>query len=56
MKRAAVLFAAIAAPLVVGGSIAEAGDPRSLQLSYGPWTKLCFKRADGNSFKNHSED
>jgi invasion protein IalB len=49
MKRAAVLFAAIAAPLVFGGSIAEAGDPRSLQLSYGPWTKLCFKRADGNS-------
>jgi invasion protein IalB len=49
MKRAAVLFAAIAVQLVVGGNAVEASDPRALRLTYGPWTKLCFKRADGNS-------
>jgi invasion protein IalB len=48
MKRTAVLFTAITA-LVIGCGAVQAGDPRALQLSYDPWTKLCFKRADGNS-------
>jgi len=49
MKRALVLSSAIAAHLVFGGSAVKAGDPRAMQLTYGPWTKMCFKRADGNS-------
>ena len=49
MKRALVLLALIAAYPVLGGSAAKADDPRAMQLTYGPWTKLCFKRADGNS-------
>ena len=49
MKHAAVRFAAITAALVIGCGAVQAGDPRALQLAYGPWTKLCFKRADGNS-------
>jgi invasion protein IalB len=46
MKRALALIAAHA---VFGGSAAKADDPRAIQLTYGPWTKLCFKRVDGNS-------
>jgi invasion protein IalB len=49
MNRTIVLLALIAACPVFGGSAAKADDPRALQLTYGPWTKLCFKRADGNS-------
>src|SRR5260370_9097491 len=49
MSRALVLLALIAAYPVFGGSAAKADDPRAIQLTYGPWTKLCFKRADGNS-------
>jgi invasion protein IalB len=49
MNRARVLLALIAAYPVFGGSAAKADDPRAMQLTYGPWTKLCFKRADGNS-------
>jgi invasion protein IalB len=46
MKRALLLIATYAA-LGAGGT--EAGDPKAMQLTYEPWTKLCFKRADGNS-------
>ncbi len=49
MKRALVLLSLIAAYPVFGGSAVKADDPRVMQLTYGPWTKLCFKRADGNS-------
>ncbi|SIO65791.1 Invasion protein IalB, involved in pathogenesis [Bradyrhizobium erythrophlei] len=49
MNRALVLLALITAYPVYGGSAAKADDPRAMQLTYGPWTKLCFKRADGNS-------
>jgi invasion protein IalB len=49
MNRALMLLALIAAYPVFGGSAAKADDPRAMQLTYGPWTKLCFKRADGNS-------
>jgi len=49
MKRARVLLSLVTAYLVLGGSAAEADDPRAMQLTYGPWTKLCFKRADDNS-------
>ena len=49
MNRALVLLALIAAYPVFGGSAAKADDPRAMQFAYGPWTKLCFKRADGNS-------
>jgi invasion protein IalB len=49
MKRARMLLSLLATYLVVGGSTVKADDPRAMQLTYGPWTKLCFKRADGNS-------
>ena len=49
MNRALVLLALITAYPVYGGSAAKADDPRAMQLTYGPWTRLCFKRADGNS-------
>ncbi|MEH2568230.1 invasion associated locus B family protein [Bradyrhizobium sp. AZCC 2289] len=49
MNRALVLLALISAYPVFGGSAAKADDSRAMQLTYGPWTKLCFKRADGNS-------
>jgi len=49
MSRALVLLALIAAYPVFGGNAAKADDPRAMQLTYGPWAKLCFKRADGNS-------
>ena len=49
MSRAFVLLALIAGYPVIGGSGVKAEDARAMQLSYGPWTKLCFKRADGNS-------
>src|SRR5260370_17159824 len=49
MSRALVLLALIAAYPMFGGSAAKADDPRAIQLTYGPWTKLCFNRADGNS-------
>ena len=29
--------------------MSRAEDPRATQLTYDPWTKLCFPRADGNS-------
>ncbi len=47
-NRAFMLLALIAAYPVFGGSAVKADDPRAV-LSYGPWTKLCFKRADSNS-------
>lgn len=49
MNRALVMFAAITAHLVFGGSAVKASDPRAAQLTYEPWKKLCFPRADGNS-------
>jgi len=49
MNRAPVLLALIAACPGFGGSAAKVDDPRAMQLTYGPWTKLCFKRTDGNS-------
>jgi hypothetical protein len=49
MKRARVLLSLLATYLVLGDSAVKADDPRAMQLTYGPWTKLCFKRADGNS-------
>jgi invasion protein IalB len=48
-KRAGMLLSLLATYLVLGGSAVKADDPRAMQLTYGPWTKLCFKRADGNS-------
>jgi invasion protein IalB len=49
INRAFVLLALIAAYPALGGSAVKADDAPAMQLSYGPWTKLCFKRADGNS-------
>jgi invasion protein IalB len=49
MKRARMLLSLVATYLVLGGSAVKADDPRAMQLTYGRWTKLCFKRADGNS-------
>jgi invasion protein IalB len=49
MNRALVLLSLAAAYLATGMSAVKADDPRAMQLTYGPWTKLCFKRADGNS-------
>jgi Invasion protein B, involved in pathogenesis len=46
MKRALLLIATYAA---LGASATEASDPRAMRLTYEPWTKLCFKRDDGNS-------
>jgi invasion protein IalB len=46
MKRALLLMATYCA---LGASASQAGDPRAMQLTYEPWTKLCFKRTDGNS-------
>ena len=49
MKRALVLALLVAAYPVFDKSSAEANDPRAQQLTYEPWTKMCFRRADGNS-------
>jgi invasion protein IalB len=49
MKRAMVLLSLAAAYLATDVSAVKADDPRATQLTYAPWTKLCFKRADGNS-------
>ena len=49
MKRVLVLFLLFAACLEFDSGAAEANDPRSTQLTYAPWAKLCFMRADGNS-------
>jgi invasion protein IalB len=45
MKRALVLFSLIATYAVVGTGVVEANDPRAMQLTYEPWTKVCL----GNS-------
>jgi len=45
MKRALVLFSLIATYVVVGTGVVEANDPRAMQLTYEPWTKVCL----GNS-------
>jgi invasion protein IalB len=49
MNRALVLPWLIAVYLVLGVGAVKASDPRALQLTYEPWTKMCFSRADGNS-------
>jgi len=49
MKRAMVLLSLAAAYLATDVSAVKADDPRATQLTYAQWTKLCFKRADGNS-------
>src|SRR5258708_5106580 len=46
MKRVSVLFSLIATYLALAGSVLEAAnDPRAMQLTYEPWTKICL----GNS-------
>jgi invasion protein IalB len=42
MKRAPVLLSLIVTYLVFGASAVEANDPRAMQLTYEPWTKICF--------------
>jgi invasion protein IalB len=49
MKRLLVSPAVIAMYFVCGASVAEAGDPRALRLTYQPWAKICINRPDGNS-------
>jgi invasion protein IalB len=49
VKRALVLVLLVVAYPVFDKSAAEASDPRAQQLTYEPWTKMCFRRADGNS-------
>jgi invasion protein IalB len=46
MERAFMLFSLLATYLAFGGSALEAaGDPRAKQLTYEPWTKLCFDKS-----------
>ena len=49
MNRLLLLLAIVATPVACGPGVAEAGDPRAMQLTYQPWTKICINRADGNS-------
>jgi invasion protein IalB len=43
MKHALMVFSSLATYLVFGTSALEAAnDPRAMQLTYEPWTKLCF--------------
>jgi invasion protein IalB len=50
MKRLLVLSAVIAIYAAFGAGVVEAAnDPRALQLTYQPWTRICVNRPDGNS-------
>jgi invasion protein IalB len=42
VKRALVLFSLVAASFAFAATSIEASDPRALQLTYEPWTKICF--------------
>jgi invasion protein IalB len=46
MKRAFVLLSLIPTYVVFGANAAEASDPRALQLTFEPWTKMCLDHSN----------
>ena len=46
MKRASLLLSLIASCVVFGTNAAEAGDPRAMQLTFEPWTKICLDHSN----------